>query len=432
MPKRAGFFIVIFAALLFTLPQTATAQDGDGYISYRFKRGDTLIGIANRYFRKPGLYRIVQRRNRISDAKRIRVGRTIRISRSFLKFRRSQARLVSVRGRVLRSGRVAKGGDVIREGASLSTAASSFVSLALEDGSTISLPSNSSMRIRRLRRYVLGGSLDYDFAVSRGGVRSKVSPKRSRDDRYRVRSPRAVSAVRGTDFQTRYDEAANRDYAEVIEGGLEVGMADNHKVAVESGNGLAVNSSGQFAIETLRPAPDLQNPGRTQSAPLVKFAAAPASGSAGQRYTLAADAGFTDMIADAKVNGQTASFSDIPNGNYFIRVRAISETGMEGLPATFAFKRRLNSVKASAGAADDGFAFKWSAVGGGVQRYHFQLFKDSKDSAALIDEVGIEENRIAISDLSPGEYYWRVGVVQYLDGEAATSWTSFEKITLSQ
>ncbi len=429
--RKFGFATIIFAAFLLFVPQNAAAQTGEGDINYRFKRGDTLIELAQKYFRKPQQYRIVQRQNRIANPRRIPVGTTIRISRHLLKYAPSRARLVSVRGRVLRSGARATGGDLVGEGTSVTTAASSFVSLALEDGSTVSLASNSSMRIRRLRRYLLGGSLDYDFDVVRGSARSKVRPKKSQDDRYRMRSRKSVSAVRGTDFQVRNDEASDRDFAEVVEGGLAVD-AGGKSTSIPAGNGLAIATGGVLQQEKLLPPPALIEPGKTQTGKLLNFSARPASGEAGYRFIWAADAGFVDVIADRQVSEPAVMLESLDNGNYFVRARAVSGSGIQGMPATFAFRRRLNDVKADAGPSDDGFAFKWTGYGDGIQRFHFQLFKDSAGNVPMIDETGLETNRVAISDLPPGDYYWRVGVVQFLDGEVSTSWTKLEKISLTE
>ena len=48
------------------------------------------------------------------------------------------------------------------------------------------------------------------------------------------------------------------------------------------------------------------------------------------------------------------------------------------------------------------------------------------------DEASLDGDRISISDLPPGDYFWRVGVVQYLDGEMATNWLPIEKMTVAQ
>lgn len=421
-------------ALAFT--PAANARDPGGTVSYQVKRGDTLITLADRYLKNRQLYRVVQRQNRISAPKRIPIGKTLRISRSLLKYKPATARLVSVRGSVLADGKPLKNGDSVREGMNLSTAASSFATVQLGDGSRVSLPSNSSLRVRLLRRYKLGNSLDYDFAVLKGGARSKVSPLKSKNDRYRVRSPKAVSAVRGTDFNVRFDPDSNRDFAEVEEGGLGVRSGTNPNrapaQALPSGKGLAVAADGRGQIDTLLPPPEVISGGKTQSKAEVTFETKPQLAERGYRYTLSSDAGFTDIVSDQIAHTSRYTLGNLDNGSYFMRVRAIARSGLQGLPATFVFKRRLNDVKLSAGQTDDGFMFKWTGAGQGEQRYHFQLIKGQKTAVPMIDRPGLAIPQISISELPPGNYFWRIGATLYLDGEIATDWSEFEKISLSE
>ena len=427
MKRHAAMILLTLVAALST--PAANASDDD--IGYTVRSGDTLIGLAKLYLIKPDSYQQVQRYNAIKDPLAIPVGRVVQFPRDALKYIPATAKLLSVRGRVLVNNSAnAVAGQILREGSRLATAESSFATILLDNGSRLSLPSNSDIRITRLRTYVLGGSLDYDFDIDKGGARSAVNALKSPDDRYRVRTPKAVSAVRGTDFQSRYDPATDKDFAEVIEGGLAVGVSGNAILKLPAGNGLAVPKNGAVITETLLPAPALIEPGRRQSDAEVKFAPSPTPAAAGYRYTLSSDAGFVDQVADIKASIEAVSFADIADGNYFVRARAISASGIEGIPATFAFKRRLNAVSATADAGDNGFVFKWSAQGKGVSEYHFQLFRGSKDSIAMVDEAALISDQISLSDLPPGDYYWRVGSVQYQDGEVATNWTPFEKLNI--
>jgi len=425
------FLTALPAAAVIVAPNAA-AQNADGSINYKFKSGDTLIDLAQRYFKRDDLYRVVQRQNGIRYPRAIPVGRTIRISRSVLKYKRSTARLVSVRGNVMQNGKRAKSGDLLNEGAKLSTAGSSYVTLQLDDGSRVSMPSNSSMTIKLLRRYTLGNSLDYDFAVTKGGARSKVTPLKSKNDRYRVRSPKAVSAVRGTDFQVRYDPENNLDFAEVVEGGLGVATGGKPAEALPSGKGLAVAANGQSRIDSLLPPPELIDASKTQVRSSLTFSTKPKPAERGYRYTISSDAGFVNIVSDQIADSSEYTLAKLDNGAYFLRARAIARSGLQGIPTTHAFRRRLNDVKLNAGKADDGFTFAWVGSGEGVRRYHFQLAKDKKDAALVIDEAGLEAEKISISDLAPGDYYWRVGSSQYLNGEAAKDWSEFEKISISE
>lgn len=397
-------------------------------------KGDTLIEFGHKYLRRAEDYRIVQRNNRIANPHSIPTGTTIRVPRNLLKFQPSVATLASVRGDVSAGPdgrlRTVISGAELTEGDRLRTSAASSATLSLEDGSRVTLPSNSDVRIMRLRRYLLGSALDFDFKVDRGSARSKVAPKRNPADSYRMRTPKAVSAVRGTDFDTRFDAANNRDFAEVVEGALAIGVAGGAAQPLPAGNGLAVNADGATIQERLLPAPAIEGAGKAQTAATVRFAL-PAQAPGGTRISIAADAGFQDLVIDTAVRDRMADVGPLDDGNYFVRFRDISAAGLEGMPSAYAFKRRLNSVSGSANAGDDGWQFKWTGSGKGTIRYHFQLFRGAIDGIPMIDEAGLSENAIRISDLPPGEYRWRIGSAQYVDGEANMSWSDFESFVVS-
>jgi hypothetical protein len=426
MPAISAFLLT----LAFTTPHANAAGQSGEDVTYSVKSGDTLIDLGQKYLTSANSYKIVQKKNNIGDPRALTIGKKLYIPRNLLKYKSASARLLSVRGNVSVGGAPAFVGQVIDEGATITTAAASFVTLGLGDGSRVSLPSNSSVNIRLLRNYALGGALDYDFDLAKGGAQSRVVPLKSKDDRFRVRTPKAVSAVRGTDFQSRYDSESDQDFAEVVEGALAVGTGTGD-LALPAGKGLSVNAQGGAQVEDLLPAPTLLGPGKIQVDPNILFSANQLPTEFGYRFTLSKDAGFVEQIADAVVAENHTQFSDIPNGNYFLRARAISKSGLQGIPVTTSFKRRLNGVNASAGQSEDGYAFKWFSQGEGIRKFHFQLFRDSTNTVPVIDEPALDTNEITMSDLAAGQYFWRVGSVQYLDGEASTNWTSFEKLDVA-
>lgn len=418
---------LLFLTLISGTALPVAAASSDDAITYKMKPGDTLIGLAERYMVSPDRYRSVQRQNRIADPHSVPVGQVITIPRDLLKYKAADARFVAVRGNVTAGSAAADVGQIVREGTTISTGPASFATLSLPDGSRVSLPSNSDVRIRRSRIYVLGGSVDFDFDILKGGTRSTVTKKKSPDDRFRMRTPKAVSAVRGTDFQTRIDPLTSRDFAEVVEGGLAVDTGTG-AAPLAQGNGLAVTDDRQVIKEALLPPPNLPGAGKTQSEKIVRFAAETPTPT---RFTIAADSSFIEQLADVIASDGVANIADLPNGNYFVRGRTISANGIQGLPATFAFKRRLNGVTASVGQGDEGYVFRWASEGEGKRNFHFQLFFESTKNAPIIDEAGLSGDRVSISDLPPGKYQWRVAAVQYLDGEVGINWTPLETLTVS-
>lgn len=434
----------LIAISTLTAPTVLGAQENDrkNAIAYTVKRGDTLGELTNKYVRPEISYRLIQKYNGIDNERSLRVGYQLLLPRQYLRFNRSNAQILSLRGDISirnptsNDGRQYKVGDVISEGAVINTGRSSFMSLALEDGSQVSLPSNSNVRLRRMRRYVLERAIDYDFDITKGGSRTKVAPLRGNNDRFQVRTPKSVSAVRGTEFQMRVDDSNENSISEVVEGALAVtNIINNSEASLPSGNGWAVTKTGDEILEPLLPAPELIEATKTQKDNNLNFRVKPQAGANKYRIAFAADASFIEQFEDKIIEGTELNLSSIDNGRYYIRASAISPNGIEGLYKTYSFKRRLNSVSAEAGKDENGFAFKWAANGEGNRSFHFQLYASDEsgkptDNIAVIDEAGLQQNNITISELAPGQYSWRLGTTLFDAGEADTSWTDYQTLAV--
>lgn len=449
--KYHHWILIFLAFALAVLPLSqSNAQNSDASakkdaaetVSYRFKNGDTLLALAAKYFRRQSDYRAVQKLNRIADPRRIRVGTVIQIPYSVLKFRNENANVAAFRGivRVAGLGPSAREpvlNETISEGVGLATGPDSSLSLSTSDGSVVTMPSNSAMRIVKLRRILLNGSIDIEYALDQGGVRTIVRPARTPDDRYRVRTPSAVSAVRGTDFRNRYDPEQNRSFAELIEGGLQVDTSAGENAALKPGFGAAISPQG-LATEALLPPPAIKAGQGTQREEQVEFALDPVANATGYRLLVARDSGFIDIVAEARSESPSLALAALENGNYFVKFTAFSQAGLEGLPAQQAFRRRLNNVSAEAQQEDDGFTFRWTAGGEERKLYRFQIFvadatsDEFSPNAAppLVDEAALTQTRLSLSALPAGKYFWRVGTYLYADGELDANWTDFELFTI--
>ena len=430
--------IVFFPQMAHAQGVQTDAQQNSEHVTYIVKRGDTLIGLAEKYFRKPSDYRVVQRINRIKNPRLISVGKRLSVPFRLLKYRPSTASIAAFKGNVSLAGNgqtadVSKG-MALAEGQRISTAASSFVTLKLEDGSRISMPSNSRVRVERLRHIFLTDSIDYEFSIENGRIRSKIVPFSKKADRYRVRTPVAVSAVRGTDYRTRVDEASGTVFSETVEGLVDVSLGVNSggkSVSIPEGTGAAATVTGSLDKADLLSPPTLVEPGKVQSEQQVSFAVTPRADAAGNRILVSTDAGFVDIVAEQQSESAIVSLPSLPDGRYFAKATSISNDGFEGMPAAYSFKRQLSTLSGSAGTGDFGYRFKWDGEGSGKRFYRFQIVKDSKSAVPMVDEAGLIDESLTLSDLPDGEYYWRIGVTQISDGEASEKWTDFEKLTVA-
>ena len=206
-------------------------------------------------------------------------------------------------------------------------------------------------------------------------------------------------------------------------------------VSVPAGTGAAATVTGDLAKADLLTPPELVDPAKVQSEETLKFTVVPRAAASGHRVIISSDAGFVDVVAEQLSDSSSIVIPGIEDGRYFAKATAIGQDGFEGMPAAYSFKRQLSTLSGSAGIGDFGFRFKWTGAGKGKRVYRFQLLQGDKNAIPIVDEAGLTQDVITLSDLPDGEYYWRVGVTQYSsdpeDDEVFQKWTDFEKLTVA-
>lgn len=436
--RTARCRLLAFAPLLLAASAPAQAQSpAEDTISYVFRKGDNLYTLAGRYMERRNDWRIVQSHNRIGNPHHIPPGKRLLIPTRLLKSEPLAARIIAFKGAGSLTPATGPRAPLAKDlpvlpGALLETGASSFATLELSNGSRISLPSNTRIRVRAMRRILLTGSVDFDFLVEQGRIETSVAPLKGAADRYRIRTPIATAAVRGTNFRVGYEGVGAPSLTEVTEGavGLAAGKAAAD-IPIEQGFGASASADGTVEKEALLPPPELTEPGKVQTDPLVTLRLAPINGARGYHVQIARDAGFVELEREATSPTPELSFADIANGRWFVRATAIAPSGLEGMPQSYAMRRVLAGLTASAEAGADGWRFAWSGSGSGKRLYHFILRPERADAPALVDEPGLEADSLTLSDLPPGTYVWRVGVSQYEGGESVTNWLPPQRLIVS-
>lgn len=414
----------------------APAQPQNDIIYYVIRRGDTLYGLSRNFLVPERRWEALLRLAAIRDPKRLPVGRTLRIPRTWLRFKVEPARLAGYRGTVSlsMSGRtiVPSVGAVISEGAEIATAGNSFATLMLADRSQVVIPSQSRVRVRELRRILLTGAIDYRIDVEHGRLETRVTPLEQPSGRYRIQTPISMTAVRGTEFRVSFEDERRAAATEVLAGTVTFSSSASEKrLALERSFGATLDRAGGSRVEKLLTAPDLEEPPALQTKDAVEFRVRKLEGSTRYRAVIASDAGFIDNIAEQFSDDGAFALANIPNGNLFVRVSAIAASGLEGMAQSYSFRRRLASIRGTVEPEDDGYRFRWTGAGGGVRRYRFQLRRDTPQGALVVDEVALERDALTLRRLKAGVYYWRVGLAQLEDGEITESWTEPEKLTIT-
>lgn len=438
--------VLAAAVLLSAVPaaaQSTVSSRQAETLDYVVRPGDTLIDLASAYMNRPLDYRRVQRENRVANPRRLSIGRTLALPVDLLRADPDEARIAGFRGAVSLNQDGVSGaptsGQIVRESAVLSTGANAFVRLALSDGSHVVVPSNSRVRVSRLRRYAINGAVDHALTIEAGRAESRVTP-RTRPGGFAIRTPVSVSAVRGTDFRVSFDEASERSATEVLEGTVAVASGENEALAAAD-QGVSA-AAGAVRLLPLLPAPALARPDAPQTQPQVVFEVQPLPGAERYRGRIAQDAGMIESFAEAdSAPGGPLAFGDMEEGAYFLRLTALSPEGLEGKATTYSFIRARNGVAGLASAMDQRdrrrfYRFRWEAEGVGEASFRFQLWREAVDGGVdgplLIDQPGLTDEAFTLSDLPPGVYSWRVQSARHRFGRLLEAWSEPQQLRIGR
>lgn len=322
---------------------------GEDFI-YRVRHGDTLIELAAQYTRNQGNWGQLQKLNAIVTPERLPIGLELHIPLSMIPVRDALARVVHVSGQADSNGQALQPGTPVKEGSTVVTAPNGFVTLELADGSKLTLPSDGAVELTRLRQFEGTALTDSVINVRRGSVESSVAPGGKGVGRFEVRTPVAVTGVRGTRF--RVQSGAQGVHSEVLEGSVRLqphapGATPAKPVAVAEGYGAAIGADGNVSdVRPLLQAPRLGKPVRAGSGWTSPFA--PVAGAQTYLVRVSRDADGSLPVSSASFPGNDIRFSAPGPGTFYVSVRAVDGLGLHGQDAVETFEG-ANSLMTSFG-----------------------------------------------------------------------------------
>jgi hypothetical protein len=455
--RRAPGIIAFLVAASGLLPASSNAQTSNAHATaataiYVTRPGDTLYDVADHYLRDPRDWAVLRKLNHVADPLHLQPGVQLRLPVALLKQEPRSARVVAVSGpagHAFRQNPFAPVtvGMVLVEGDRVQTGHNGFVTLELDDGSHVSVPQDSTIEIGALRQTVLTGAKDRVIDLKRGEVDSEVNHAIKKDDRFQIRSPSVVAGVRGTRFRVSYDGDERSTAVAVLDGAVGVDasrmpprapgvplQASTQLIGAHFGS-VTRSTGGVGGPVALLPAPALVDPGKVQDDKDVAFDLVPDANARAYRVQIARDADLFDLIRDQRVNLPHATFGDLPDGNYFVRISSIDGMGLEGLPHIYASERRQFGLDVSAGprAGSRDFEFRWLASRTGVEtRFRFVLATTADLREPLVDRTDLAAGQIVVSDLPPGDYYWTVIAEQFDNGRLYQKGSAIRSFTLAR
>jgi len=322
------------AILPFASPAKPAGAEGDNFI-YQVEAGDTLLALAERYTGKSANWQALQSLNHIGDPTRLPIALELKIPFSLIPEDPSQARVSHVSGEARLDGEPLRQGDLASEGNVIRTGARGYVTLALSDGSKISVPANSTLHLKRLRVFRGTGLTDSIFSMQDGGLESEVSPEDTGVGRFEVQTPVSITGVRGTRLRVRV--ASDGSQSEVIQGRARLNTSQAGRAMLRAGQGAATSASGELlGVRQLLPAPQVSDPKRGGGGWQAHIT--PMPGAVAYLVRVAGDSQGTQLYSSQRVQGPDISFSAPGTGHYYARVRAIDANGIMGEDAVLPFE----------------------------------------------------------------------------------------------
>lgn len=391
---------------------------------YQVKKGDTLSRVSQQLTNTAKKWRELATYNQLANPNLIEVGQTLKVksawakdakgTRASVKGMEAAAQLTSgqaivegVSGAVKVNGKLVRAGELLPAGAKLQTQQQSAIRLRLPDGSTINLMEKSSLSLEKLEQgpvnsfktilRLLAGHLEA-FKKSYSAGQSDLS----------VQSTLATIGVRGTHFRMRQLEGKN--FAEIEEGSVEFDADKTpQKLVIAGGFGSVADGKNPAEIIPLLPAPRFPQLPAVFETPYVEWAMPELSGAQSYVGELAQDEHFSKNVRALEWGVKAINFTDLADGHYWLRVRAVDLHGLQGMETKLAFAVKVRPrviVMIKAYIDKENLQLRW--VGNGLAAsYQVQVSNTQAFENLLLDEQ-TADSEFEMPRPASGRYFVRV------------------------
>lgn len=384
---------------------------------YYTSRGDTLWDLCLKYTNKRGCWIELARYNKVRNDRVMPVGTELRIPSHWLVKPPVVGHVLSVSGDVVLEERAGQRREVrARELLHLDDTLISndgSARIRLGQGDEVLLRPNSRVRLDNLTS-VDSSRQAGELELPEGEVELQVVPERG--TRFRVQTPAAIAAVRGTSY--RVASSAPRDpemKVEVLDGAVQVDGQESERV--DEGFGLKARQDQPLGeLTELLPAPSLEQAGATLRQPFtLAWNADPGArrwqldfyNSGGERTLLSTE--LTEQ-PEFRVDG-------LEKACYQLVLSAVDAEGFRGLESEsrvcvgdpMGVASGLEVVQHKQRRWGHDWTVAWDAVDE-ASGYVLQIAEDEQFEQVLRSEQ-LAAPRLDFSDLPNGRYYLRVAAV---------------------
>lgn len=396
---------------------------------YTVRPGDNLWNLTERHLTSMKYVYRLQQLNQIQDPYVVPPGTRIRMPIAWTRHHTDNvyALVIAVHGAatIIRenSSMPVEVGMRLFKGDEIKSENDAFITIEFADKSRMRVQDNSRIRISQMEIFGDYGLVDTTVDLQQGRTENAVPSESDVNTRYRIKTPSAVSSVRGTDFRIGTLEEGKGTSSEVLTGLVQV-SGGQRKINVSAGFG-SMTRLGASPLPQVRllPPPDLTDtPKVYESLPLV-IVLKPLSGAKAYRAQIATDQEFRDLWTEFTTEKLPFRDGNIPDGNYWLRIRGIDATGIEGQDAMVAFALNARPEPPFVTAPLPGGSvhpekpeFYWAAQSEATH-YIVMISQTSDFTNFGFFDPAVKDNNLKLTEsLTPGHYFWRIASVSADEG----------------
>lgn len=445
---KLHFWTLIFA--LFCCTSSAIAQqNGSNTVifeehsivsrDYLVVTGDTFRKIARRELGQAGLAQPLAEFNGLVESAPLAAGQIVRIP-IHVPPRREFAQVIFLKGSVLVQRALKKDNSEVDEsitvgaqhsdvssvqmlpldrdsevypGDLIDTGSNGFASIEFSSGSVINLQPNTEAQINRLNCQPQDDSCVIDVKTFRGKVTSNVQSREDQPIDFRISTPYASAAVRGTVFDI---EASSANLIVGVTEGLVdlTSSASDQALALDLGFGSVVKQ-GQAPSEpiALLPSPVFKRiPARLAAGDTISWW--PNTQATKYGALVSTDAAGSDTLSASETSTQRIGFNTLDVGDYFLTLRAVDENGLRGFTSTSritiaAIDAELGTVDTSISKQGSEYLVEISNPLDVANGYEVQISNDQSFNDPL--SVDIDPSGTAVFRIGEGQVFTRARVL---------------------
>lgn len=395
---------------------------------YTVIEGDNLWDFSERHLDSVLRFEQLRKLNNIENPRQMPPGSKIRVPMKWILSNPVPAEVSALRGEAYlltadgQSRTLTANGEQLHLGDSLRTAADSSAAIRFADNSIITLHASSIIRFDHLSAHGTTGMVDSRLHLLEGRIDTRVTPAAGPGSRFEIHTPSAISAVRGTAYRAGLD-TSSKSSIEVLEGQVAVKGGSAQKL-VQAGFGTQVTAGDEpLAPVKLLPPPELDSiPARIRMISwTLRWQALDKA--AQYRIELSDSVEFDTILWHQLTRHNKIGLPDLPDGDYFVRVRGIDALGLEGLSslAPLTLDTRPQPPVQLKPLPDQVFraespVLQWSASSEAAA-YRLEIAADAAFSTLLMDKrtENTDFDTAALSENA--DYFWRLTSIS-TDGES--------------